>query len=432
MGIDADEAEPRFAWAKKSSFSSQLSSGKLDANSFTGRLLGDRTIVAVPSSALFAERIELPPKASLEIVKGQLDVRLPVPVEDCLVLSGFRSNGTASHVMAYAVTRESFGTFLDDFESRFGFQPERVVPEAEALWRKISKSSSLGEGCAVHLHASGSPWTLLAGDGNGLAAMLTVTPGDVASIARNSVILALRLKKTITSFSLSGSKANAKLAEAIQEASSSLSCKVRLVPAPADFLAMALAEEGAVLDLSKEDNFRDGTFPHKASFHRLLSRAVWCGLFLVFLGGLALVFASAEYSRALKRRSAIEEKLTSVAYDLAGRKLPLTGPAALEMARTEFTQRLNPVVENFTDNQAFASIALPLDLALTRNLTFSSIQVDGSLARFSGKALSEDDILLWRRRAKEAGLILAIESQPAGDGVGLHFTATQFHGEGSR
>ena len=328
--------------------------------------------------------------------------------------------------MAYAVTKKDFEAFLARFQDRHGFSPERVVPAAAVLWRKLASLLPDGRGCSVHLHAQGPSWILLAGGKDALSAVVTVPAGDVASVARNSAILALRQKKDIASFTLSGADADDQLAVAISEASPAPSCRIRVVPDPSDFLALALAEEGAERDLAPDGNFRDPEFPHPAASRRLLARAVAVGAFLVLLGLSSLLIATAERARARTALSTTMERLTDISCRLAGRKLPVTGAAALEMARNEFDQRLNPVVEAFPDTRLFGAMVVPLELALTRNLTFSSIQLEGRLTRFTGKALSEDDLTIWRRRAREAGMSSAIESAPSDDGASLVFTATQF------
>ena len=96
---------------------------------------------------------------------------------------------------------------------------------------------------------------------------------------------------------------------------------------------------------------------------------------------------------------------------------------AIELARRELEDRLNPEVEAFGDEPPLATLPRLLSAAAIRNITFSTLHTDDRRVELSGEAGSEADYAAWRQTVEATRLAVALEPEPLPNGS-LRFSGT--------
>lgn len=393
---------------------------------------GRRCAVALPMGRVFTERIE-PPAAgrrrAARLVRGMLDLRLPVPVESCEVTVVPERRSRPPAFLAFAVPREALVAALAA-NAAAGCPAERLVPAALPLWRRLTRLAPPPAGALqLLLHAEAGGWTLLAGRGAELWSCLTLAAGDVTGAGRAAQVYMQRWQPEAARLHLCGPAADEPLAAALSALPLPAPLVIVLDKAPGLFLARALAEEAALAGGGAAGNLRCGEFAHPALRRRLARRERLAAAALVAASLLLLGVHATLLRDASRRLREIDEELTRQAAVLAGRSLPARGAAVVELARRELETRLNPQVEAFGEPHILGHLPRLLRLAALRGISFSRLEAEERRLTVAGRAPGEADVAAWREAACRDGLAvaLAIVGEDAG---GVSFSGTLILREG--
>ena len=388
---------------------------------------GARCAAALPMEAVFTERLEPPARSRAQaerLAAGMLDLRLPLPVEQCAVTwVPCAARGAPPALLAYAVGREALEARLAATET--GADAERIVPAAHALWHWMT-TGGLGAGVdtlQLLLHAGARHGTLLAGCGPHLRSCLTVPAGDLAALGRNLQVFAARWNLPSSRLLLCGENADAGLLENLRAHAAFARTEIRLVPDARACLAAALAAEALASGGDPAGDLRAPLGAHPAARRREARAQARCAAALLAAG---LVLAGTQLARLRELRRTLgrlDHQLEQTASRLAGGPLPGSGAAAIELARRELDTRLNPEVEAFGEPQLLTHLPNLLGTAALRNLAVASLTVEDRRIELSGEAGSEADLAALRDTARRASLAPAIESEPTPAGR-IRFTGT--------
>lgn len=390
---------------------------------------GARCAAAVSMESVFTERLEPPARTLAQaerLAAGMLDLRLPLPVEQCAltwVPDGARPRSTA--LIAYAIDRKVLESRHAAADGKV--DTERLVPAAHALWRWVTAHEPAADDATLQLllHAGTQHGTLLAGCGGNLRSCLTVPGGDLAAVGRNLQVFATRWNLPASRLLLCGETADSTLLEALRAIPAFARTDSRLLPGARTCLAAALADEALAAERAGSDvgNLRAALGAHPAARRREARAQARCAAALL-LAGLVLVGTQFARLQQLRRTLArLDGQLTQTVAHLAGGPLPVSGAAAIELARRELDTRLNPEVEAFGEPQLVAHLPDLLSTVALRHITLSSLAVDDRRIELGGLAGSEADLSVLREAARRAGLAPAIEGEPTSSGR-LRFSGT--------
>ena len=373
---------------------------------------------------VFFERIEFPKmgwQAAEKLVLGKFDLKIPVPIEKCLVYARPVRSSQEPLFLAYAVTREAYKAHLSAFRAATGCDPEAVLPSADALADAAVRHLGGGKPSALLLHAAADKWTLLAIEEGVLSGVVSLTAGDTSGALRNAKILAMRFETPPAHLLVSGPGAADGLAERLAGAPNALPCRVEAVPEPATFLAVALAQLGA----SREANggFRRGNLTHPARLRRAVLACLLTGLPPLALAGAACIVAAVVFGRSAARLAEWNASLDQAAARIANGPLPQHGRAAAERAKGLFDWR-NPALASRTTPSALDALPALVEAAATRGLTFSALDYDDGALRLSGHGAVEADMTVLRLAAARAGFAFDARAEARADGVGCTATVT--------
>jgi hypothetical protein len=391
---------------------------------------GARVAMGLPMDQVFFERIEFPKmdwQAAEKLVTGKFDLKIPVPIEKCLVYARPVRTSPEPLFLAFAVTREAYKAHLSAFRAAIGCDPEAVLPSAEALAGAVVRHLGGGKPSALLLHAAADKWTLLAVENGVLSGVVTLAGDDTSGAMRNAKILAMRFETPPTHFLVSGAGAVDELAERLAGMPNALPCHVEVVPDPTSFLAAALAHLGASRET--DGGFRRGDLAHPACHRRALRTCLQMGLAPLAFALAACALAAAVHVRSSTRLTAWNERLDQAAARIANGPLPQHGRAAAERAKGLFDWR-NPALASRTTPSALDALPTLVEAAATRGLTFSGLDYDGCTLHLSGHGAVEADMTVLRLAAARAGFAFEARTEARADGVGFTATvATQNGGE---
>jgi hypothetical protein len=390
---------------------------------------GARCSMAVSMESVFTERLE-PPARTLEqaerLAAGMLDLRLPLPVEQCAVTwvpADAQRRSTA--LIAYAIDRKALNSRLAALEGMVA--AERLVPAAHALWHWMMLQEPVtGENTLqLLLHAGKHHGTLLAGYGGQLRCCITVPPGDLDAVGRHLQVFATRWSPSSSRMLLCGEAADTALLESLRALPACADTDIRLADDARTCLASALAIEALGLNRggAHEGDLRASLGGHPVT-QRRQRRAQALQAAALLLAG--LVLAGAQFARLHKSRRALamlDQRVVQAANRLAGRPLPVRGAAAIELARRELDTRLHPEVEALGEPRLATHLADLLDAVALRRMTLGTLVVDDRRIELVGLADNEADLSVLREAARRAQLVPAIESMPTPSGR-LRFSAT--------
>lgn len=394
----------------------------------TSRKCGCFVAAALPASNLFVETVELPSSAKGNIstyLPGLMDVKLPFPVEDCLLANGVKNGSSA---LAFAITRVEYLRQLNQFVSIAGAQPERVAPAPLVLWNKAFANARRlfpsGDGVLFHLHASTQSWTLIAGkfsDGS-VQNVLTVGAGDIAAVSRNIRILLSRMAIDSSFISISGDAATDELVGSLN----SLGFNAAAVAEPKTFLAQALAED-AEGGKSPDGNFAKGEFEHVASVNRRLHRVIASSLFLLLLA-LGFLFCAVNFKMktgaSLQR---VDKELGQIANRFAGRLTGLAGPASIRLALNEFDSRQVKAVSLYGEPGPLDALGDIFTFMNVREMTLSSLNLSEGVMTFVCRTSNEGNIDSLKGLLVDSGYSVECR-QHDGDGKDYLFSVSQMGG----
>jgi hypothetical protein len=370
---------------------------------------------------VFFEKIEIPNvdwKAAEGLVEGKFDLKLPVPIEKCLVFSTPVRHSPTPLFLAFAVTREAYKAHLSAFRAATGCDPEAVFPSAEALADACVRHLGGGTPSALLLHAAAEKWTLVAVADGILSGVVALPAGDAIAAMRNAKILSMRVQSPPPRFLVSGTDA-AELAKTLADAPNAMQCDVEAVPDSANFLAAALARRGALRE--SEGGFRHGELEHPARIRRIMRKYILLGLIPVALALAACVLAAMSYTRSSAHLANWNAFLDQAATRVANGPLPQHGRAAAERAKglLDWTE---PTIASFTEKSPIQALPAIFGAASTRGMTFSSIKYIGGTLAISGHATVEADVEVLRQSAEKAGFTFDAKVDELGNGFA--FTAT--------
>ena len=389
---------------------------------------GARVALALPMDAVFFEKIELPNmtwKVAKGLVVGKFDLKIPVPIEKCLVYTIPVSSSREPLFLAFGVTREAFKARLGAFATATGCNPEAVFPAAAALADGCVRHLGGGVPSALLLHAAEDGWTLVAVADGVLSGVVTLAAGDTASAVRNVKILATRFASPPVRLLVSGSEAENGLAEKLNEPANALPCPAETVPDPASFLAAALAHLGASRET--DGGFRRGDFAHPACHRRVFRSFLQMGLVPLALSLWACVLAASVHVRSITPLWEWNARLDQAADRIANGPLPQRGRAAAERAKGLFDWR-NPAIASMAAASPLESLPAIFEAAASRGVTFSEIAYEGDRLRLSGRCAVEADLDILRNATDKAGFAFSAETSPHADGVDFSATVTRQKG----
>ena len=388
---------------------------------------GTRCAAALPMEAVFMERLEPPARSRAQaerLAAGMLDLRLPLPVEQCAVTwVPCAARGAPPALLAYAAERAALEARRAAAEP--GADAERIVPAAHALWHWMTTGGLCAGSDTLQLLllAGARHGTLLAGCGPHLRSCLTIPADDLAALGRNLQVFATRWSLPSSRLLLCGAAADGILLENLRAIPALARTEIRLLPDPRACLATALAAEALAADGAAAGDLRAALGTHPAVRRREARAQSRCAAVLLAAG---LVLAGTQFARRLQLRrtlARLDGQLTQTVARLAGGPLPVSGAAAIELARRELDTRLNPEVEAFGDLQILAHLPDLLGTAALRHMTLSSLAVDDRRIELSGEAGSEADLAALRETARRASLAPAIEGEPTPSGR-IRFSGT--------
>ena len=385
---------------------------------------GARVAMSLPMDVVFFEKIELPNMAwpaAEKVVIGKFDLKIPVPIEKCLLYVRPVKSAKEPLFLAFAVTREAYKAHISAFRAATGCDPEAVFPSADALADACVRHLG-GAPSALLLHSAADKWTLLAIEEGVLSGVVTLAAGDAVAAMRNAKILSMRFNSPPERFLVSGAGAE-KIAKALTDAPNALLCRVEAVPAPGNFLASALALRGESRD--SEGGFRRGNLEHPARARRAFWSCMLLGLPPAALALAACVLAAMAYFRSSAQLAKWNELLDRDAARIANGPLPQHGRAAAERAKglLDWTE---PTIASLAANSPIQAMPAIFDAASTRGITFSAIKYLGGTLAFSGHATVEADVEVLRQSAEKAGF--TFDAKVDKHGNGFAFTATLRNG----
>ena len=383
---------------------------------------GARVAMALPMDQVFFERIEFPKmdwQAAEKLVLGKFDLKIPVPIEKCLIYVRPVRSAPEPLFLAFAVTREAYKAHLSAFRAATGCDPEAVLPSAEALADAVVRHLGGGRPSALLLHAAADKWTLLSVEGGILSGVVTLAADDTAGAMRNAKILAMRFETPPTHLLVSGKDAADGLAERLAGMPNALPCHIETVPDPESFLAAALAHLGASRETG--GGFRRGDLAHPACHRRALRACLTMGLPPLALAAAACVLAGVVHGRSAARLAEWNACLDQAAARIANGPLPQHGRAAAERAKGLFDWR-NPTLASRTARSALDALPALVEAAATRGLTFSDLDYDDGVLHLSGHGAVEADMTVLQLAAARAGFAFDARTEARADGIG--FTAT--------
>ena len=416
IGVDADTC-------------SDVRGGDLCAATQIARLRPDgaRVAMSLPMDVVFFEKIELPGmgwKVAESLLPGKFDLKLPVPIEKCLLYVRPVTGAAEPVFLAFAVPRDICKARLASFRAATGCDPEGVFPAAAGLADACLHLLGGERPTALLLHAATEKWTLVAIEEGVLSGVVTVEADDIASAVRNAKILALRLSTPPQRFLVSGAGAEKGLVERLNEQAGALPCRAEAVPKASAFLASGLARTAAARD--GRNGFRQGT-AHPAALRRRLRACLLAGFTPLVLSAVAFAVAVHQYGRSADRLAQWNGALDQAVARVANGPLPQHGRAAVERARGLFDWR-NPAIAAQADASPLDALPALFETAAARGMTFSRIAFDGRSLSLSGHGAVEADIDVLRQAAEKAGFRLAAETAARAEGIG--FSATVSAGEG--
>ena len=382
---------------------------------------GARVAMSLPMDSVFFEKIELPNMswaAAEKVVVGKFDLKLPVPIEKCLLYVRPAKNSKEPLFLAYAVTREAYKAHLSAFRAATGCDPEAVFPSADALADACVRHLGDNAPSALMLHATSDKWTLLAIEDGILSGVVTLAAGDAVAAMRNAKILSMRFNSPPERFLVSGSGTE-ELAKTLAGAPNALQCRVEAVPDPGIFLASALALRGTLRE--SEGGFRQGNLEHPARARRAFWSCMLLGLPPAALASAACVLAAMAYFRSSAQLAKWNERLDRDAARVANGPLPQHGRAAAERAKglLDWTE---PTIASLAANSPIQAMPVIFDAASTRGMTFSAIKYLGGILTITGHATVEADVEVLRQSAEKAGF--TFDAKVDKHGNGFAFTAT--------
>ncbi len=382
---------------------------------------GARVALGLPMDMVFFEKIEIPNvswKAAEGLVEGKFDLKLPVPIEKCLVVTTPVQNSPTPLFLAFAVTREAYKAHISAFRAATGCDPEAVFPSADALADACVRHLGGGMPSALLLHAAAEKWTLVAVEDGVLSGVVTLPAGDAIAAMRNARILSMRFQAPPTRFLVSGIGA-AELVQTLTGTPNAMQCAVEAVPDPVNFLAAALARHGALRE--SEGGFRRGELEHPARNRRFVRTCILLGLIPFALALVACVLAAMSYARSSTHLAKWNTFLDQAAARVANGPLPQHGRAAAERAKGLLDWR-NPAIASFAATSPLKALPTVFETASTRGMTFSSIDYEGQALAISGHGAVEADVEVLRQAAEKAGF--TFEATVENRGAGIAFSAT--------
>ena len=387
---------------------------------------GARVALGLPMDMVFFEKIEIPNvdwKAAEGLVEGKFDLKLPIPIEKCLVFSMPVRHSPTPLFLVFAVTREAFKAHLSAFRAATGCDPEAVFPAADALAEACVRHLGGGTPSALLLHAAAEKWTLAAVADGVLSGVVTLPAGDAIAAMRNAKILSMRFQSPPTRFLVSGTGA-AELAKTLADAPNAMQCDVEAVPDPANFLAAALARRGAL----RESGFRSGDLEHPARGRRIVRTCILLGLIPVALALAACVFAAMSYARSSTHLAKWNAFLDQAAVRVANGPLPQHGRAAAERAKGLLDWR-NPAIASFAATSPLKALSAIFEAASSREIAFSGIDFEGRTLAISGHGAVEADVEVLRQTAEKAGFAFDATVEKRGEGIVFSATITARKGD---
>ena len=391
---------------------------------------GSRVAMALPMDTVYFERIELEDvswRTAEKLVYGQLDLKLPVPVEKCHVMAFPVKASKKPLFLAFAVQKEAFEARLSEFKEAYGCDPEAVFPVAYVLWRACCEVTGNTPAPVLLLHASKDKWTLLAIENGVLLSAVPMAAGDVAGTVRNAKILSMRFSVPVKRFLVSGPSATQNLLAELGGVSSGLPCAPEVVTEPESFLASALARTATASKLARDGagGFRTGEILHPAAFRRIIRSQIVNGLLPLVFSLIVLFLAVKRNAEASARLARADKELTGAACVIAGEKLPQRGRAAVARAKTLFDWR-NPVLVAFAAQNSFGAVVPAFTTAADCGITFSSMSFDRENGRFvlTGRAGAQKDLSILQKAVEEAGFVFDAETTSRSDGISFTLTVT--------
>ena len=382
---------------------------------------GARVAMSLPMDSVFFEKIELPNMswaAAEKVVVGKFDLKLPVPIEKCLLYVRPVKSSKDPLFLAYAVTREAYKAHVSAFRAATGCDPEAVFPSADALADACVRHLGGGAPSALMFHSTSDKWTLLAIEDGILSGVVTLAAGDAIAAMRNAKILSIRFNSPPERFLVSGFGAE-ELAKTLAGAPNALRCRVEAVPVPGNFLASALALRGGARE--SKGGFRDGKLEHPARIRRFVRRCILLGLIPIALALAACVLAAMAYFRSSAQLAKWNELLDHDAARVANGSLPQHGRAAAERAKGLLDWR-NPAIASFATTSPLKALPAIFEAASTRGITFSNVDYEGLTLAISGHGAVEADMEVLRQAAEKAGF--AFDGTVEKRGEGIVFSAT--------
>ena len=389
---------------------------------------GARVAMALPMDVVFFEKMELPGmdwKVAEGLLPGKFDLKIPVPIEKCLLYTVPVRGAGEPLFLVFAVTKESYEARLRSFRAATGLDPEAVFPAAAALAEGCVRHLGGGKPNALLLHAAADQWTLIAVADGLLSGVVTVEAGDIDSARRNAKILAMRFASPPQRLLVSGPGAEEGLADRLNESAKALPWRAEAVPEPTTFLAAGLARLAASRD--GRNGFRERDERHPATRLRKLRACLLLGFTPLVLSAAAFAVAVHQYVRSADRLAQWNGALDRAAARVANGPLPQHGRAAVERAKGLFDWR-NPAIAAFAEGSPLDVLPALFEAAAARGMTFSSLSFADGVLQIAGQGAVEADVGVLRQAAEKAGYALAAEISERGDGIGFSATVSRREG----
>lgn len=341
---------------------------------------------AVPADCLFFENITIPhntPKKHInQYLDSLFDVKIPVPIEDCITV--YFATSLSSYA-AFALHKDELNRSLKRFQSVAGCRPEFLIPAPFVLWQASMASlpPSPSPSRILHVHVSNDSWTLLAcstsTDSSSPSASLSSIdgivsspPGNVQVAIRNLKILSDRNPAPVCQISISGdiassSSLQSKLATAFP------SSKIHTFSSSSQSLPALLAQTASSPNSSLL-NFAKGTYEHPARTNRRNSLRFALSLFPLFASTFLFIITIFHHKQASLTLQKFNSHLSSIASRLAARPISQKGIAAFQIGLNEFEDRIDPIVESIASRNATSSLKTVFAFAQTRQFSISSFK----------------------------------------------------------
>ncbi len=382
------------------------------------RSCGCKVEAAIPASVLFIERISLPASVKLgneKMLKSLLDVKLPISADDCLSVYEPLSD---NEVMAFAVRRTDYESYLTKLKEICGCVPERVAPAPLVLWKRLHteiKKDKNKKGDLILINSADNGITILHGKLSGnrkggvLSRVVTSPSGDFSAALRALRILISRSKE-IQAIYIAGAAAANELREEIEKDFPEL--KVSLLAAPEYFTVRALAEDGNVNGASLCGNFAKDEFVHPALVNRTYSGMI-LKLGVAALAVAYLLYSSfMYYAKAKEANDKVDAAVKNAAVVLAGRQISSPPKSRVELmrrAKNEFWTRVDPEIEAFTMPSLTEAIEVALKFAPVREMKFDSFILDNAGLTVSLTSESDDNVASLCGALRDRGYFVKYE-----------------------